>query len=99
MTNQEFQQKLEEMYSQYSFMRNRKQKTLNELVYALRMSGVNYQLTITRDDMPNGCTCIPGVIDTFITVKDLARQVVSVEFDEETYKDCGVNLLLVKVEG
>lgn len=98
MTNQTFQEKLEEMYNQYIVIRKSKQKTLNELVYVLRMSGINYQLTITRDDVPNGCVCIPGVIDTFIPVKDLAQKVVSVEFDEETYEDCGIELLLVKVE-
>ena len=98
MTNKELQMQLEEMYDKYSVIKNRKRKTLNELVYVLRQTGINYQLTITRDDVPNGCVCIPGIIDTFIPVKDLAMKVVSVEFDEETYDDCGIELLLVKVE-
>lgn len=98
MTNKRFQQELQEMYEMYSATRSSVQKTLNQLVYVLRMSGINYQMTITRDDTPNGCVCIPGVIDTFIPVKDLAQKVVSVEFDEETYEDCGIELLLVKVE-
>ena len=98
MTNQQFQKELEAMYNSHSMIRKREQKTLNELVYVLRMSGTNYQLTITRDDIPNGCVCIPGVIDTFIPVKDLAKKVVSVEFDEETWKDYGIKLLLVEVK-
>ena len=98
MNNMEFQMKLKEMYGKYSLIAKRQQKTLNELVYVLRQTGINYQLTITRDDVPNGCVCIPGIIDTFIPVKDLAMKVVSVEFDEETYDDCGIELLLVKVE-
>ena len=98
MTNESFQKWLAEMYSMYSATRNSQQKTLNQLVYILRKSSINYQLTITRDDVPNGCVCIPGVIDTFIPVKDLAAKVVSVEFDEETYEDCGIELLLVKVQ-
>ena len=98
MTNERFQKELNEMYGMYSATRKSVQKTLNQLVYVLRMNGVNYQMTITRDSMPNGCVCIPSIIDTFIPVKDLAMKVVSVEFDEETYEDCGVELLLVKVE-
>ena len=99
MTNERFQKHLNQMYNMYSATRNSEQKTLNQLVYVLRMTGINYQMTITRDDVPNGCVCIPGVIDTFIPVKDLATKVVSVEFDEETYEECGIELLLVKVEG
>lgn len=98
MTNQEFQKELNEMYGKYSFIARREQKTLNELVYVLGMSGTNYQMTITRDDVPNGCTCIPGILDTFIPVKDLAMKVVNVEFDEETWEEFGIKLLLVKVE-
>ena len=99
MTNERFQQELKETYSMYHATRNSEQKTLNQLVYALRMmNGPDYQMTITRDDVPNGCTCIPGVMDTFIPVKDLAQKIVNVEFDEETYEECGVYLLLVKVE-
>ena len=98
MTNKEFQKQLEEMYGKYSLIKNRKQKTLNELVYVLRMSGENWQLNTQRDDIPNGFVCIPGVQDTFIPVKDLAQKVVSVEFDEETWEEFGIKLLLVKVE-
>lgn len=98
MTNKEFQIQLQEMYNAHRATRHNRQKTLNELVYALRMSGTNYQLTVTEKSVPNGCVCIPGVIDVFIPVKDLAKKVVSVEFDEETFEDCGIELLLVEVE-
>ena len=98
MTNKEFQIQLDEMYNKYSMIRNRKQKILNELVYVLRMTGEDYQLTVTEDGIPNGCSCIPGVQDVYIPVKDLTKKVVSVEFDEETYNDFGIKLLLVKVE-
>ena len=98
MNNKQFQIKLQEMYNAHYVTRHNRQKTLNELVYVLRMSGTNYQLTLTEKNIPNACGCIPGVIDVFIPVKDLAKKVVSVEFDEETYKDCGIELLLVEVE-
>ena len=98
MTNKEFQNKLQEMYNQYSIIAKREQKTLNELVYVLRMSGENWQLNTVRKDVPNGFTCIPGVQDCFIPVKNLAQKVVSVKFDEETWEEFGIKLLLVTVE-
>ena len=99
MTNAKFQQMLQDTYKKSSFLNNRTQKTVNELVYALRMdgmlTGINWQINI---ETQNGCTCIPGVMDSFIPVKNLAQKVVSVEFDEETYEDFGVYLVLLEVE-
>ena len=98
MTNAEFQVKLEEMYQEHPIIAKRKQKTLNELVYTLRMSGENYQLNTVDSSKPETFWCIPGVQDAFIPVKMLAQKVVSVEFDEETYEEMGIKLLLVNVE-
>lgn len=98
MTNAEFQVELEKMYQEHPMITNRKQKTLNELVYTLRMSGENYQLNTVDNSKPGTFWCIPGVQDTFIPVKSLAQKVVSVEFDEETYEEMGIKLLLVNVE-
>lgn len=99
MTNAKFQQQLEEMYNKYSFISKTRIKTLNELVYVLRMNGrltgINWQLNIEKE---NGCTCIPGVMDSFIPVRDLAKGVTSVEFDEEIYNDFGIHLLLIETE-
>lgn len=99
MTNAKFQQMLQDIYNKSSFLNNRTKKTVNELVYALRMdgmlSGINWQINI---ETKNGCTCIPGVMDSFIPVKNLAQKVVNVEFDEETFEDCGVYLALLEVE-
>ena len=98
MTNAEFQVKLNEMYAEHPIIANRKQKTLNELVYTLRMSGENYQLNTVDKSKPGTFWCIPGVQDTFIPVKSLAQKVVSVEFDEETYEEMSIKLLIVTVE-
>lgn len=98
MTNAEFQVQLEEMYQKFPIIAKREQKTLNELVYTLRMSGENYQLNTFDRNSPYSWGCIPGVQDTFIPVRDLAKKVVDVEFDEETYNDMGIKLLLVNVE-
>ena len=95
MNNAKFQQQLEEMYNKYNFIAKHTQKTLNELVYVLRRSGENYQLNVEHG---NTCSCIPCVIDCFIPVKTLAQKVVSVEFDEETYNDFGIKLLLIETE-
>ena len=95
MTNKEFQVMLEEMYNKYSVIRKRKQKTVNELVYVLRMSGEDWQLNL-EGIQGNAFACIPSVQDTFIPVLDLVKSVVSVEFDEETYNEYGVKLLMVK---
>lgn len=98
MTNAEFQVQLEEMYQQFPIIGNRKQKTFNELVYVLRMSGEDYQLNTFDKSEPCTWGCIPGVQETFIPVKDLAKKVVSVEFDEETYEEMGIKLLMVNLE-
>lgn len=99
MTNADFQVKLKEMYAEFPMIAKRKQKTLNELVYVLRMSGEEYQINTYNENEPNSCTCIPDLKETFIPVKSLAQKVVSVEFDEETYEEMGIQLLLIKVKG
>lgn len=98
MTNADFQKELKGMYSKYSGIAKRKCKTLNELVYVLRMSGEDYQLNTIDKSEPGRFCCIPGVQDVFIPVRDLAKTVVKVELDEETYKEMGIKLLIVTVK-
>lgn len=95
MNNAKFQQQLEDMYNKYSFIAKHTKKTLNELVYVLRMSGENYQVNIEDGER---FMCIPGVIDSFIPVRTLAEKVVKVEFDEETYNEFGIKLLIIETE-
>ena len=98
MTNAEFQLRLEEMYAEFPMIWPRSKKTLNELVYVLRRSGEDYQINTYNKNNRNSCGCIPGVQETFSPVRDLAKKVVDVEFDEETYEEMGIKLLLVNVE-
>jgi hypothetical protein len=98
MNNKEFQVKLKNIYADFPYIAKRKQKTLNELVYVLRMTGEDYQLNTTEKNNPGTFGCIPGVQDVFIPVRDLAKKVVSVEFDDETYEEMGIQLLLVELE-
>ena len=98
MNNAEFQYELTEMYSKYPLIAKHEPKTLNELAYVLRMSGENYQLNTFCKSKPNSWGCIPGVQDVFIPIRDLAKKVVSIEFDEETYDEMGIKLLIVELE-
>lgn len=98
MTNAEFQNKLQAMYAQHPLIAKSEQKTLNELVYVLRMSGEDWQLNTEEKGNPNSFSCIPDVRETFIPVRDLAQKVVSVEFDEEIWEEYGIKLLVVIVE-
>jgi hypothetical protein len=98
MNNKEFQVKLKNMYADFPYIAKRKQKTLNELIYVLRMSGEDYQINTYNENEPGACTCIPDLKETFIPVKSLAQTVVSVEFDEETYDEMGIQLLLINVK-
>ena len=98
MTNKEFQVQLKEMYAAHPMINKSRAKTLNELVYVLRMSGEDYQLNTFDKSEPCAWGCIPGVQETFIPVRDLAKKVTSVEFDEETYEEMGIKLLMVTLE-
>lgn len=98
MNNKQFQTKLKNMYADFPMIAKRKHKTLNELIYVLRMSGEDYQINTYNDAEPGSCTCIPDLKETFIPVKSLAQTVVSVEFDEETFDEMGIQLLLIKVK-
>lgn len=87
MTNAEFQKKLEEMYTSHSFITKGRNKTFNELVWTLRQDDVDYNISIPpyEDDM--GWVCIPSVKECFIPVKELAKHVSKVEFDEDFNDD------------
>lgn len=98
MTDAKFQEYLSGLYKKYLGRIKAKQTTLNELVYVLRRDGDDWQLNTYDTKTKNGCTCIPDVRDAFIPVRLLAKKVVAVEFDEETYEEDGIKLLLVNVE-
>ena len=98
MTNAEFLTKLNAMFAEYPMLAKNKANTLNELVYVLRMQDEEYQINTEDVAKKNGFGCIPSVKETFVPVRCLKQKVVSVEFDEETYNEMGINLLLVKVK-
>ena len=98
MTNAEFLSKLNNMFAEYPMIARSKAKTLNELVYVLRMQDEDYQLNTVDTGKAGEFGCIPSVKETFIPVRCLKQKVLSVEFDQETYDEMGINLLLVNVK-
>ena len=98
MTNAEFQVKLEAMYAKHPMIARSNPKSLNELMYVLRMEGDrDYSIS----DNEGGC--IPSVRETFVPTRTLARKVVSVEYEEfedeyegETYNG---SYIYVELEG
>ena len=98
MTDVRFQEHLKELYDKHLGRFKAEHTTLNELLYVLRMDDNDWQVNTYDTKTKNGCTCIPGVRDTFVPVRLLAQKVVAVEFDEETYEEDGIKLLLVNVE-
>ena len=87
MTNTEFMAKLEAMYAKHPMIALSKTKTLNELMYVLRMEGDRDYSISTNDG-----GCIPSVRETFVPSRDLAKKVVSIEWEEfevEEYGTCG----------
>lgn len=84
MTNVEFQAELKEMYAKHPMIARSNPKTLNELVYVLRMEGDrDYSIS----DNEGGC--IPSVRETFIPTRWLAKKVVSIEWEEFEDEDYG----------
>lgn len=77
MTNVEFQEKLEEMYAKHPMIARSNPKSLNELMYVLRMEGDrDYSISTTDGG------CIPSVRETFVPSRNLAKKVVSIEWEE-----------------
>lgn len=95
MTNTEFQAKLKEMYAKHPIIARSNPKSLNELMYVLRMEGDRDYSISTNDG-----GCIPSVRETFVPSRDLAKKVTSIEweeFEDEEYGTCGA--IIVDLEG
>ena len=98
MTNVEFQTKLDAMFAKHPMLEKSNPKSLNELVYVLRVEGdVDYQV-ITNTGM-----CIPSVREAFIPVTWLAKKVTSIEYmsydDEYEGKFIHQDIVIVDLEG
>ena len=79
--------KLDAMYKKHPMISLSKTKSLNELMYVLRMEGDRDYSISTNDG-----GCIPSVRETFVPSRDLAKKVISIEweeFEDEEYGTCG----------
>lgn len=77
MTNAEFQTKLDAMYAKHPLIARSNPKSLNELMYVLRMEGDRDYAISTNDG-----GCIPSVRETFVPTRDLAKKVANIEYEE-----------------
>lgn len=86
MNNAEFQKHLEKLYAKHFRPANRA-RTFNELVHALRMDSVDYNISIPpfKEDM--GWFCISSVNECFIPIRTLDKDVISVEYDAEATEE------------
>ena len=83
MTKVEWENKLEQMYKENPMIARSKRKTVNEILYLLRMDKENdYNISIDEGGM---WSCIPSVKECLVPVKTLARHVKSIELDEDDY--------------
>ena len=80
MTNAEFQMKLNEMFAKHPMLARSNPKSLNELMYVLRMEG-DRDYSISSNDG----ACIPSVRETFVPSRELAKKIALIEYEE--YED------------
>jgi len=97
MTNKEFNNWLDAEFAKHPMLARSNPKSVNELVYVLRMS--EFDFCINTNDGSGGFGCIPSVKETFIPTRMLAPKIKSIEYDEETFEDMGVHLIMIEVEG
>ena len=100
MTNTEFQTKLEAMFAKHPMIASSNPKSLNELIYVLRVEGDRDYSISTNDG-----ACIPSVRETFVPSRDLAKKIASIEYEEfedeyegETYNYSAVIVDLIDPE-
>jgi hypothetical protein len=94
MTNTEFMNKLDEMYAKHPMIARSNPKSLNELMYVLRMEGDRDYSISTNDGM-----CIPSIRKTFVPSRDLAKKVTSIEWEEFEDEEFGtIGAIIVDLE-
>ena len=97
MTNNEFNKWLDEEFKKHPMLAKSNPKTINELIYVLRMS--EYDFCINTNDGNGSFVCIPSVKEAFVPVRMLAQKVKSMEYDEEIFEECVCRLIMIEVEG
>jgi hypothetical protein len=94
MTRSEFFGKLNEMFGKHPMIAKSNPKTLNELMYVLRMEGDRDYAISTNDG-----SCIPSVRETFVPVKLLSKKILSIDWHEEVDEKYGTyNAIIVNLK-
>lgn len=96
MTHSEFLNKLDTMFARYPLLEKSNPKSVNELVYVLRMDldGDDYCLNVI--DGNGGCMCIPSVKESFIPSYILICKIKGIEYDEEIFEEYGKHLVIIE---
>ena len=81
MTNSEFMTWIEKEYAKHFVIKGDKVKSINELVYAIRMSDKDFCLNIIGTGA--ACVCIPSAKESFIPTRYLEKKIASIEYDIE----------------
>jgi hypothetical protein len=95
MTNAEFQKKLIEMYESSYVTNGKTRKTFNELVWVLRQSNADYNISISPYTEDMGWICIPSIKECFIPVTVLSKYVKKVEIEDDDFEYDGICLTVV----
>jgi hypothetical protein len=94
MTSEEFMEKLDAMYAKHPMIARSNPKSLNELMYVLRMEGDRDYSISTNDG-----GCIPSVRETFVSTRDLAKKIVHTEWEEFEDAEYGtIGAIIVDLE-
>lgn len=98
MTKADFFNRLNAMIAECPIIAKSKRKTVNELLYVLRMDKENdYNISIKDTTANNQWTCIPSVKECFVPIRTLSKHIKSVEFDDGDY-ECEEVCITVVVE-
>lgn len=81
MTNNEFITWLDNEYAKHFIVKGSKEKSVNELIYTIRMSDKDFCLNLIGGC--DGCICIPSAKETFVPTRHLAKKIKTIEYDNE----------------
>ena len=93
MTKIQFNKLLDKAYDNHPMLKMSKVKSLNELIYVLRMEFED-DFCINTLEADRTFSCIPSIKETFIPTRVLALKIKSREYDEETFEEMGQHLLM-----
>ena len=88
MTTNEFFKALNEAMDRHPIIKRSKVKTINELLYVLRME-FNEDFNVSINEKDGTWGCIPSTKECFIPVKTLALKIKGIVYEEVNDEDAG----------